>query len=67
MRGHRHARQVLAFREWAQVLHEAINPLQPLFASDTLLEGKFQWVCASIVPLSGFRSLGHTERPVFAY
>ena len=64
--GHHHAWQVLAPRKRARVLREAIDLLQPLLASSTLLEGSFQWVCASVVPLGGFRSIGRTERPVFA-
>ena len=64
--GHRHARQVLSLRERARVLWEAADLLQPLLAGGTLLEGRFRWMCASLVPLGGFRSMGHTERPVFA-
>ena len=64
--GHRHARQVLSPRKRARVLQEAANLLQPLLAGVTLLEGNFQCVCASLVPLGGFRSMGRTERPVFA-
>ena len=64
--GHRHARQVLSLRQRARVLREAADLLQPLLAGGTLLEGCFRWMCASLVPLGGFHSLGCTERPVFA-
>ena len=64
--GHRHARQVLSLRERARVLREAVNVLQPLLAGGTLLEGNFRWMCASMVPLGDFRSMGRVERPVFA-
>ena len=52
--GHRHAQQVLLLREWARVLREAVNLLQPLLAGRTLLEGNFRWMCASLVPLGAF-------------
>ena len=64
--GHRHAPQVVSLRERAGVLREAVDPLQPLLAGGTLLEGRFRWMCASLVPLGGFRNMGRTERPVFA-
>ena len=48
------------------MLREAVNLLQPLLTGGTLLEGNFRWMCASLVPLGGFRSMGRTERPVFA-
>ena len=40
------------------MLREAVNLLQPLLAGGTLLEGDFRWICASFVPLRGFRSRG---------
>ena len=64
--GHRHAKQVLALQERTHVLHEAIEILQPPLASVTLVEGNFQWVCASLVPLHGFCSRGRIEWPVCA-
>ena len=48
------------------MLREAADLLQPLLAGGTLLEGHFRWMCACLVPLGGFRSMGRTERPVFA-
>ena len=39
--------------------------LQPLLAGRTLLEGRFRWMCASLVPLGGFHTIGRTERPMF--
>ena len=47
-------------------MQEAADLLQPLIASGALLEGRFQWMCASLVPPWGFRSMGRKERPVFA-
>ena len=41
------------------------NPLLPLLVGDTLLKGNFWWVCASLVPLGGFRSMGCSEGLVF--
>ena len=64
--GHRHTRQVLSLRERARVLREAVDLLQPLLAGATLLEESFRWMCASLVPMAGFRSMGRTERPVFS-
>ena len=61
-----HTRQVLSLRERAHVLREAVDLLQPLLAGGTVLEGDFRWMWASLVPLGGFRSMGRTERPVFA-
>ena len=63
--GHRHAWQVPVPWEWACVLREAVDLLQPLHTCSTLLEGGFRWICASLVPLGGFRGMGRTERPVF--
>ena len=48
------------------MLREAADLLQTLLAGGTLLEGRFRWMCASLVPLGSFRSMGRTERPVFA-
>ena len=48
------------------MLREAVDLLQPLLAGGTLLEGDFRWMCASLVPLGGFRSMERTEWPVFA-
>ena len=48
------------------MLREAVDVLQPLLAGGTLLEGNFRWMCASLVPLGGFRNMGRTERPLFA-
>ena len=56
--GHRHARQVPSLRERARVLWEVADLLQPLFASKTLLEGRFRWTCASLVPLGAFAAWG---------
>ena len=56
---------MLALQERARLLHEAINPTQPLLAGGTPMETNFQWVCASLVPLGGFRGMGRTQRPVF--
>ena len=64
--GHRHPQRVLSLRERARVLRDAADLLQPLLAGGTLLEGRFRWMCASLVPMGGFRSMGRTERPVFA-
>ena len=62
---HRHAQQVLSLREPAQVLREAAELLQPLLAGGTLLEGRVCCMCASPVPVGGFRTMGRTERLVF--
>ena len=35
------------------VLREAVNLLQPLLASGSLLEGDFWWICTCLVPLGG--------------
>ena len=64
--GHRHARQVLSLQEGTRVLREAADLLQPLLADGTVLEGSPRWMFATLVPLGGFRSMGRTERPVFA-
>ena len=48
------------------MLREAVDLLQPLLAGGTVLEGDLRWICASLVPLGGFRSMGHIEQPVFA-
>ena len=48
------------------MLREAADLLQPLPAGRTPLEGHFRWMCAFLVPLGGFHSMGRTERPVFA-
>ena len=37
-----------------------------LLPGGTLLQGDFRWMCAYVVPLGGFCSMGRTERPVFA-
>ena len=47
------------------MLREVVNLLQPLLVGGILLEGDFRWICASLVPLEGFRSMGCTEQPVF--
>ena len=39
------------------MLREAVNLLQPLLAGKTLLEGNFRWMCASLMPLGGCRSV----------
>ena len=65
-RGHRHARPVLLLREQARVLQEAVNLLQPVLGGGTLSEGSFPWMCGSLVPLGGFRSMGRTKWLVFA-
>ena len=46
------------------MLREAVDLLF-LFAGGILLKGKFRWMCASLVTLGGFRSMGRTERLVF--
>ena len=46
------------------VLREAVNLLQPLLASGSLLEGDFWWICTCLVPLGGFCSMGRTKQPV---
>ena len=48
------------------MLREVVDLLQPLLGGGTLLEGDFRWLCASLVALGGFRSMGRMERPVFA-
>ena len=45
-------------RERARVLWEAVDLLRPLLAGGTILEGNFGWICPSLVPLGGFRSMG---------
>ena len=48
------------------MLLQAATLVQPLLTVGTLLEGRFWWMCPSLVPLGGLRSMGLTERPVFA-
>ena len=48
------------------MLREAVHLLQPMLGGGALLEGSFRLVCASLVPLGGFRNMGRTEWPVFA-
>ena len=48
------------------MLREAVDLLQHLLAGGTLLEGGFRWMCAPLVPLEGFRSMGCTQQPVVA-
>ena len=40
------------------VLREAVNLLQPLLASGSLLEGDFWWICTCLVPLGGSAAWG---------
>ena len=48
------------------MLREAVNLLQPLLASGSLLEGDFWWICTCLVPLGAFCSMGRTKQPVCA-